>query len=233
MDWDVDKVMEEYGKGEKLTDEEERKLELDLAKYMYEFKMEEMEAENEKLKEKIEEMSKKAKENEVEIKRGEEEIKMLKRMMESSDMRSSVRVEEDSLSGGRVSRRSRVRCWDLTRPGGCQYGSRCRYLHPVEEVVRAEDSDRRVEGESRILSYDYKQMRARQDFPQARVRVRRMMSEQLYQQQGFEQQLYQQMGFEQQLYQQQRSQQQLFQHGRMNQQHQWVTTPTVHWWPQM
>ena len=180
VDWDLEELMKEYDKGEKLTEEEERKLEEDLAKYMHDFAMNEMKDENDKLQLMVEESTRKADEEttkrekaEEEVKQGQELIEKLRRSMESMDVARVVR-EVPSDMGSRVDRRSRVRCWDLTRPGGCSYGARCRYLHPVE-VVRAEDYMSREEGEGRILGYK-EQMRRRQeqqDFPEARARVRR------------------------------------------------------------
>jgi len=188
VDWDLEKLMKEYDNGERLTAEEEWKLELDLAEYMHEFKLKELDAEIEKLNVKVEEMTRKAEEDDVERKQRNEEINMLRRKLEGSGEdveRVVMRREEASLSGSRVRRRSRVRCWDLTRPGGCWYGARCRYLHPEEEVVSAEDGYSVVEGECRPLGYN-EQMRKRQeeqDFHEARARGRRMRENQQQQQQ--------------------------------------------------
>ena len=147
VDWDLEKLMKEYDNGERLTAEEESKLELDLAEYMHEFKLKELDAEIEKLNVKVEEMTRKAEEDDVERKQRNEEINMLRRKLEGSGEdveRAVMRREEASLSGSRVSRRSRVRCWDLTRPGGCQYGVRCRYLHPGQ--VEEEEVSQRQQG---------------------------------------------------------------------------------------
>ena len=189
VDWDLDKLVEEYGAREKLTPEEDKQLEEDLVKYVNEFEIEELKEENEQLKEKVDELTSKAEEEtnkkekaEAEAEQGKEMIKMLERRLESMNVaKREVRREQRASRGeepletcSRVGRRRRVRCWDLSRPGGCQYGARCRYLHPVEEV-RAEDCNTREEGECRILGVE-EQMRRRQeqqDFYQAQARVRR------------------------------------------------------------
>ena len=144
VDWDLEKVIEEYNTGEKLTPEEEIKLEEQLNKYMHEYAMNEIKVENENLRVKVEEMTKRAEEEtikrekaEEEIKQGQELIRSLRRSLASRGMKGEVRREEAPYISRR---RSRVRCWDLTRPGGCRYGARCRYLHPGVEVVRAEES---------------------------------------------------------------------------------------------
>merc|ERR1719319_217119 len=194
-----------------------------------------MQEENDELKEKVEEITRKADEEtkkrekaEVEVREGLELIEKLRRSLESMDVARAAR-EEASDTGSRASWRSRVRCWDLTRPGGCQYGARCRYLHPVEEV-RAEDCNTREEGECRILGGE-EQMRRRQeqqDFHEAQARVRRWREGQQQQQPMMMMNL------------QMRSmmnQRQLM----MNQQQQWQGMrspmmeyghhPTVQWWP--
>jgi len=146
VDWDLDKLVEEYNAVEKLTPEEDRKLEEDLNNYMHDYAMKEMKEENENLKVKVEEMTRRADEEtikrenaEEEMKQGQEVIKSLRRNLASREVEGVVRMEEASFTSSRRSR-SRVRCWDLTRPGGCQYGARCRYMHPGLEVVRAEDN---------------------------------------------------------------------------------------------
>ena len=231
VDWDLDELLKECETGEKLTEEEDRKLEEDLNKYMHEFAMNEMKEENDKLKAKVEEMTvkadektKKREEAEVEMRQGQDMIEKLRRSLESMNV-TRVAGEES-----RVDRRSRVRCWDLTRPGGCSYGARCRYLHPVE-VVRAEDYMSREEGEGRILGYK-EQMRRRQeqqDFPEARARVRRWREGMACQEQPMMMMNLQMRSM--------MNQQQLM----MNQQQQWQGMrspmmeyghhPTVQWWP--
>ena len=42
VDWDLDKLVEEYGAREKLTPEEDKQLEEDLVKYVNEFEIEEL-----------------------------------------------------------------------------------------------------------------------------------------------------------------------------------------------
>ena len=249
VDWDLQELLKEYENGEKLTEEEDRKLEEQLNKYMYEFAMNEMKEENEMLKAQVEEMTEKAdmekkkrEEAEEERRRGQETIEMLRRSLVGMDV---TRTVSPSRWVDRRSRRSRERCWDLARPGGCRYGARCRYLHPEVEVVRAEEGYSSVEGECRFLGFE-EQMRRRQeqDFREARVRVREVRggwtrgwasqpnqqgrSEQLYQQQLYQQQMYQQQLYQQQLY-----QQQLYQQEMRNQQQQWMVIPTLQWLPQM
>ena len=60
VDWDLDKLVEEYNAVEKLTPEEDRKLEEELNKYMHDYEMNEMKEENENLKVKVEEMTRTA-----------------------------------------------------------------------------------------------------------------------------------------------------------------------------
>ena len=88
---------------------------------------------------------------ENDVKQGLEVIAMLRRSLEARSMtvaearreeRREERRVEPSSTGSREDRRSRVRCWDLTRPGGCRYGDRCRYLHPVQ-VEEVEVSEQR------------------------------------------------------------------------------------------
>ena len=50
VDWDIEKVLEEYDNGVKLTEEENRNLEEQLNKYMNDFAMNEM---KEEIKERI------------------------------------------------------------------------------------------------------------------------------------------------------------------------------------
>ena len=105
---------------------------------MHEFEVRKLNEENEELKAKLEEVSRKADEEtnkrtkaEAEMKQGQEVIEMLRRSLGSRSMsRTEARKEEAPQRGSREDRRSRVWCWDLSRPGGCQYGSACRYLHP-------------------------------------------------------------------------------------------------------
>ena len=159
VDWDLDKLVEEYGAREKLTPEEDKQLEEDLVKYVNEFEIEELKEENEQLKEKVDELTSKAEEEtnkkekaEAEAEQGKEMIKMLERRLESMNVaKREVRREQRASRGeepletcSRVGRRRRVRCWDLTRPDGCRYGGRCRYLHP--EQVEVERSEERGQG---------------------------------------------------------------------------------------
>ena len=150
VDWELDKLLEEYGAREKLTPEEEKQLEEDLEKYENEFLMEALKEENEELKEKFEELKEKAVEETNKREMVEEETRQAKEMIKMLEMRletlNRTRREETSGEACRVVRGRRRRCWNISRPGGCRYGAACRYIHPVaEEVVRATVSNQRLQ----------------------------------------------------------------------------------------
>ena len=151
VDWDLDKLVEEYGAREKLTPEEDKQLEEDLVKYVNEFEIEELKEENEQLKEKVDELTSKAVEEtnkkekaEAEAEQGKEMIKMLERRLESMNVaKREVRREQRASRGAGW---SRERCWNFSRPGGCRYGTACRYIHSgLEEGVRATTNNQQME----------------------------------------------------------------------------------------
>ena len=134
-----ERMIEEWDKGEKFTEEEEKIVEDVVNKQYYE----DLKDENMELKAKVEEMTKIVEEEsmkrvkaEAEVKREKEMVdKLLSIMVKRSTERTESR-EEETL-GSREHRGRREECRDLGRPG--MEGRACRYDHVVrEEVARTE-----------------------------------------------------------------------------------------------
>ena len=122
---------------------------------------------------KIKKLNEEVKEKERKIEMLEKKLdEALRKVGEESNMRAKAEAEvlrsqknienlmrivekERSASPGRKGREStgsvdRVECRDLSKPGGCKFGSRCKFLHPAgraeAEVARNQDCNHWMEG---------------------------------------------------------------------------------------
>ena len=116
---------------------------------------------------KLEEMTRKlGEESNMRVKAEAEVVRIQKmsdnmvKIMETKDSRvSEVRREEGAAS--REERKARGVCYDMSKPGGCRFGSRCKYEHPAEQGKR-EDCYHWLQGACMFPDYKCKNIHDQQ-----------------------------------------------------------------------